>query len=447
VLPDHYRARYQDTEQGLVPENIRAVGTIYVAWQLDALRIFDVGDRLVELSTRGQLPTGRGPAAATMTDYAFDPNRLSAVERQHLYERAFGAPGGIEDEVNQGFSDLWLHFVTGVAEFARRRNAPGLPRPALLAQPAVRRAALALAVNLSRHGSDSANVAAKHLHRTLEQLLSLLKEPEVSKTLGVSNMWEVIDRVNRQYLGGPVEIVRARTLAQAGMHIMAWLATHAPDLHDAQSSNAAGANPPPSDTDLLTTVEHWLAASNLSGSAIEQSAQSSESPPKRAPLIQLPTLGADVLQAVNRIEADARSRAGGVCALFHGPADSGKTLAAQMLASRLARDLYRVDLSSVVATYIGETERNLERVLAQVRETGAVLLFDQADALFGQRSDLTDAHDRYANGETNRLMQHIEGYRGLVILETNRKPALDAAFVCRLRHVIDFPPRAKRSED
>src|SRR5205807_3937636 len=102
-------------------------------------------------------------------------------------------------------------------------------------------------------------------------------------------------------------------------------------------------------------------------------------------------------------------------------------------------DLYRIDLSSVVSKYIGETEKNLRRVFDAAEEGGAVLLFDEADALFGKRSEVKDSHDRYANIEVSYLLQRMEAYRGLAILTTNLKTALDPAFMRRLRFVVQFP--------
>ena len=129
----------------------------------------------------------------------------------------------------------------------------------------------------------------------------------------------------------------------------------------------------------------------------------------------------------------------GVSALFAGASGTGKTLAAEVLANELRLDLYRIDLSQVVSKYIGETEKNLRRVFDAAEEGGAVLLFDEADALFGKRSEVKDSHDRYANIEVSYLLQRMEVYRGLAILTTNLKSALDTAFLRRLRFVVPFP--------
>ena len=129
----------------------------------------------------------------------------------------------------------------------------------------------------------------------------------------------------------------------------------------------------------------------------------------------------------------------GISALFTGASGTGKTMAAEVLANELRLDLYRIDLSSVVSKYIGETEKNLRRVFDAAEQGGAILLFDEADALFGKRSEVRDSHDRYANIEVSYLLQRMEAYRGLAILTTNLKSALDPAFLRRIRFVVQFP--------
>src|SRR5262249_35465191 len=133
------------------------------------------------------------------------------------------------------------------------------------------------------------------------------------------------------------------------------------------------------------------------------------------------------------------SRGPGISALFAGPSGTGKTMAAEVLAGELRLDLYRIDLSSVVSKYIGETEKNLRRIFDAAEEGGAVLLFDEADALFGKRSEVKDSHDRYANIEVGYLLQRMEAYRGLAVLTTNLKNSLDPAFLRRIRFVVQFP--------
>jgi hypothetical protein len=129
----------------------------------------------------------------------------------------------------------------------------------------------------------------------------------------------------------------------------------------------------------------------------------------------------------------------GVSALFAGLSGTGKTMAAEVLARELRLDLYRIDLSAVVSKYIGETEKNLRRVFDAAEAGGVILLFDEADALFGKRGEVTDSHDRYANIEVSYLLGRMEAYRGLAILTTNLKDALDAAFLRRIRFIVQFP--------
>jgi hypothetical protein len=138
----------------------------------------------------------------------------------------------------------------------------------------------------------------------------------------------------------------------------------------------------------------------------------------------------------------------GISALFSGVSGTGKTMAAEVLANELRLDLYRIDLSAVVSKYIGETEKNLRRVFDAAEEGGAILLFDEADALFGKRSEVKDSHDRYANIEVSYLLQRMEVYRGLAILTTNLKSALDTAFLRRIRFIVHFPfPDAAQREE
>jgi hypothetical protein len=133
------------------------------------------------------------------------------------------------------------------------------------------------------------------------------------------------------------------------------------------------------------------------------------------------------------------SRGLGINALFAGESGTGKTLAAEVIAHELKLNLYRIDLSQVVSKYIGETEKNLRKLFDAAEDGGTILFFDEADALFGKRSEVKDSHDRFANIEINYLLQRMEAYRGLAILATNMKSALDPAFMRRLRFIVNFP--------
>jgi SpoVK/Ycf46/Vps4 family AAA+-type ATPase len=146
--------------------------------------------------------------------------------------------------------------------------------------------------------------------------------------------------------------------------------------------------------------------------------------------------------------ASKDTRGLGISVLFAGPSGTGKTMAGEVLANELGLDLYRIDLSQVISKYIGETEKNLRRVFDAAEGGAAILLFDEADALFGKRSEVKDSHDRYANIEVSYLLQRIEAYRGLAVLTTNRRDALDTAFLRRIRFIVDFPfpEAAQRAE-
>lgn len=129
----------------------------------------------------------------------------------------------------------------------------------------------------------------------------------------------------------------------------------------------------------------------------------------------------------------------GLMCLFSGARGTGQTLAAQAIARQLGLALVHVDLSALVSKYTGQTEKNLQRVFDSANPQDSLLFFDEADALFGKRTEVNDSHDRYANIDTKDLLQRIEAFQGLVILASNMKQALDSAFVRRIRHVIDFP--------
>jgi hypothetical protein len=135
----------------------------------------------------------------------------------------------------------------------------------------------------------------------------------------------------------------------------------------------------------------------------------------------------------------------GLIALFSGPPGTGKTMAAQVIAANLGLDLFRIDLSAVVSKYVGETSQNLENILSHATQMDIILLFDEADALFGKRTEIKDAHDRFANTDTAYLLQAIEDYRGIALLATNKKGNVDPAFIRRIRYVLNFPkPDAKQ---
>lgn len=195
----------------------------------------------------------------------------------------------------------------------------------------------------------------------------------------------------------------------------------------------------------------WQASRAIARPRLDDLAQRLDPPDDAASMLVLPPLQVrmlDALMAQVRHKATVQHRWGlagngrrglGTSAVFSGPSGTGKTLAAEVVAARLGLDLYRIDLSNVVSKYIGETEKNLRRVFDSAETGGAVLLFDEADALFGKRTDVKDARDRHANIEVSYLLQRMESYGGLAILTTNFRKALDDAFLRRLQFIIEFP--------
>jgi hypothetical protein len=193
----------------------------------------------------------------------------------------------------------------------------------------------------------------------------------------------------------------------------------------------------------------WGACRARTRPALDALAQRVESDATWHDLV-LPPDDLDTLQAVARHVAQRASvhrawgarrggRDRGITALFHGASGTGKTLAAEVIANESGLDLYRIDLAGVVSKYIGETEKNLRQIFDAAEDGGAVLLFDEADALFGKRTEVRDSHDRYANIEVSYLLSRMETYRGLAILTTNVRGAIDSAFMRRLRFVVGFP--------
>jgi len=168
------------------------------------------------------------------------------------------------------------------------------------------------------------------------------------------------------------------------------------------------------------------------------------------PDLSLPQQQKDALRAI-ALSARAQAATGvsptgiasapagaGVTALFVAPDSTTAMKATAALASELGRDVYRVDLGQVVSKYVGETEKRLDRVFDEAQRADAVLFFDEADALFGKRTDVKDSHDRYANLDTSYLLERLEAYQGLAVLATNRRENIDDAFTRRIRHVVSF---------
>lgn len=150
-------------------------------------------------------------------------------------------------------------------------------------------------------------------------------------------------------------------------------------------------------------------------------------------------LPASVKSDITRLTRDLKRQAGAACLQFHGPSGTDKIMAASFLATQLGRPLFRVDLAAVMSKYIGETEKNLNRVFSTAQAHDWILLFDEADALFGKRSEVKDTHDRYANIDTNYLLARLEQSQGIWILASNLRMDLDSALEKRCSYQITFP--------
>jgi len=424
----------------VVAENLNLMGAIYFAYQFEQMRAFEVGERIVELFRQGLLPLGAGSAGHALQRY-WAGDRLTAHERADLYARALGAPGGepSERDADDDFCDLWLRFIASVAMYSKQRTVDALLVPPTRANARLYDAARALAVFASAHGAERTS-AARRISADVSELLALLSEPEILQALGARDMWQVIDSVNTNYLGGAVNTMRYRTRAQAGNVMLRWLAAHADTL---RSPDVATTIVSTGDADLLQAVAQWLAVSDIQETAVERLAQPHESESAPTSPIDLPAMVEDLLQATG-IGTDLSAGAPKGVVLFRGPAGSGKTLAAHLLGEALSMSILRVDLSRVVNKYIGETEEHLDGIFADAERSDAILFFDEADALLGRRTEVKDAHDRYANRDIAYLLQGIELHNGIVILATNEPaqpddPFNDERWHRPLRRTVRFP--------
>jgi hypothetical protein len=243
------------------------VQAVYFAWQLEEMRAFEVLERVAQLFQQGLLPLGAGKASARLHRYLHAKDQLSAQERRQFYARVLGVPGGEaqDAETNREFQTLWLRFVSAVASFTRQQAVDSLLRNA-----AVRSAARALAANASAYGAGTAYFAAKEMAAQIKVLMQLLRDAEIRKAYSARDMWQVIEQVARNELGGAVNLTCHRTLAKAGSTVLQWLAVHANAL---QHATATEAHASPSNADLIKAVERWLAASGVQDDAIQNNAQ------------------------------------------------------------------------------------------------------------------------------------------------------------------------------
>lgn len=312
MLPDLEEA--VDIE--IVGENLNAVQAIYFTWQLEEMRLFQVVERIVDLFRQGLVPVGRGPVG----DYLFNyykkaAERITEAERRDLYMRVFGAPGGnVANEPNRDFNELWLRFVSAVSSFARQLTVERLLRnsvPMAVTQEQVRKAGRDLGANLSRNGYGIAYFAATELQQTVLEFRDVLQNAEMRNAFGARDMWQVIDQVNVNYLGGARNTHRYRTQSRAGAVIIRWIAKNVQRLSnvggdvidtdlitDPRLRTASAASNPtvnPTDWDLVNACEQWLAVGGVQEQSIEQYSQPIEAPTMTSRPIDIPQVARDVL--------------------------------------------------------------------------------------------------------------------------------------------------------
>jgi hypothetical protein len=312
-LPDLDEA----TDVEIVRENLHAVQAIYFAYMLEEMRLPQVVERIVELFRGGLLPLGRGKAG----DYLFNyykksGERITEGERRDLYMRVFGAPGGDpgNNQPNREFNELWLRFISAVSSFARQLTVDRLLRshiPVAVSQEQVRKAGRDLAANLSLHGYGIAYFAATELQSMILEFRDKLSDPEIKGAFGARDMWQVVDQVNANYLGGTRNTHRYRTQARAGAVIIRWLANHHQRLSGRFGevvSLAALSNPQlrgsdqptvePNDWDLVQACEQWLAVGGVNEQSIELYSQPTESPVITSSPIQMPAFARDAIDSL-----------------------------------------------------------------------------------------------------------------------------------------------------
>ena len=299
----------------VVADHCKLMGSFIFASALEELKAFQVVDKLVEMSQRGELPLIRGAAGTQLYNYWRDaPNRMSEGERQNFYAMTLGLPTGQPGvAVNSDFQDLWLRFVSSVSSLVRESRVDQLLRSALpvaINQQQVKKAARDLAVNMSSRGYGMVFYAAVDLQKQINEMISLLQDSSLRAAFGASDIWGVIDQVAQTELGGARNSSKYRMLATSGAIITTWLANHSDRLRDPTMpmiDMREVENPParlsgqtavsnPTDYDLVNACEMWLADSALGEERIDQMSQPRESPQTTSRPIQIPSIARDLLE-------------------------------------------------------------------------------------------------------------------------------------------------------
>lgn len=303
------------TDLQVVEDNIRLIGPMIFASMFDELKAFQVVDRLIEMSQRGELSLIRGKAGTRLYNYWRQaPNRMSEMERQTFYAITLGLPTGPPGvTINREFPDLWIRFVSSVTALMRENRVDQIIRSALpiaINQQQVKKSARDLTANMSLYGYGMAYYAAIDLQNQINEMIELLQDAELRSSFGARDMWGVIDHVAHVELGGARNSSKYRTLATCGAIITGWLANNLDrlrdptrpmiDLRDVENppSRPSGqsATSHPTDYDLVNACELWLADSAMTDERVEELAQPRESPQQPSRPIQIPSFARDLLE-------------------------------------------------------------------------------------------------------------------------------------------------------
>ena len=310
----------EDVDIEIVKENLNAVQAIYFSYQLEEMRMYQVVERIVELFRQGLLPLSRGRVGDYLYKYYQKASeRITESERRDLYFRCFGAPGGNPNggEPNRDFSELWLRFVSAVSSFARQLTVDRLLRtnvPMSVSQELVRKAGRDLGANLSRNGFGIAYFAATEMQKSILEFRDVLTDPDLRNVFGARDMWQVIEIVNANYLGGAKNTHRFRTQSRAGAIVIRWIANHVqrlsnmsgpvlmvdqlvnPQMRSMSADHKATVDP--SDWDLVQASEQWLAVGGVQEASVEQYSQPIESPIGGSrPIGGMPQMARDALES------------------------------------------------------------------------------------------------------------------------------------------------------
>ena len=305
----------QSVDDALVADNISLAGSAIFASMFEELKAFQVLDKIVDMSQRGTLPIGRGPAGTQLYRYWRDaPTRMNESERQTFYAMTLGIPGGPPDiNINTDFNDLWMRFVSSVTLLTREDRIDRLIRASSAAsggQQQVRKAARDLAYNLSSRGYGMSYYVAQDLCTQINEMIELLSSETIKSAFGARDMWQVIDQVAALELGGARNSSKYRTLATCGAIITAWLAknTHRlrPGFGGPVIDLAEVQNPPqrrsgetatshPNDYDVVNACELWIADTAVPDERIEEMGQPRESPQGPSRPIQIPSMARELL--------------------------------------------------------------------------------------------------------------------------------------------------------